>query len=161
MERQLPLAEERDLSVGGVVTEGRDHWRFESMQTASAKSPFGASPPSASPGGHRWEARGEAAEGGDDASGAMRGDIAADEAQEIRERKRDRRELGEQVDEYLQRRFATQPWLSALLKRTLPAWVKAQLPFEVGEGWMPPELRGRADEVLMLEVKVELQAAPT
>ena len=64
-----------------------------------------------------------------------------------------RREPLEQVDAHLEARY---PCCSGPMKSWLPPWLKAQLPFEADDGWMPASLRDHADEVVALDIDVEM-----
>ena len=66
----------------------------------------------------------------------------------------DEREPVDQVDDYIDERYPS--CLAAPLKRCLPPWWKAQLPFEVSDTWLPASLRDHADEIVALELDLEM-----
>lgn len=59
----------------------------------------------------------------------------------------------EQVNRYLEERYKC---CAGPIKSWLPPWLKAQIPFEVNDNWLPESLRDHADEVVALDIDVEM-----
>ena len=59
-----------------------------------------------------------------------------------------------QVHAHLDGRFKC---FGGAVRACLPLWMKASLPFDLPDEWMPPSLRDRADEVLTFDLALDLE----